>query len=228
MCLNQSNILYAVNRRIGEYKKYMLEAENAASGRALLAGQAQGVSEILRNLALEQSEPLQVYTQREHALNTALLSAGVVCSEVLIYGEESNPTLSLITFGKSDVKKIAAVASEQFHAPMIISERLTLSNDKFCCILRKKPCFDAAFGVATAKNQANRQAATPIPSLKSTNAVFLSRSPTVWAAANTHGAFPKARFPCLKAFTELKCHPKPCFPQSINYSLLVRKKPLRA
>ena len=151
MCLNQSNILYAVNRRIGEYKKYMLEAENAASGRALLAGQAQGVSEILRNLALEQSEPLQVYTQREHALNTALLSAGVVCSEVLIYGEESNPTLSLITFGKSDVKKIAAVASEQFHAPMIISERLTLSNDKFCCILRKKPCFDAAFGVATAK-----------------------------------------------------------------------------
>ncbi|MBQ8322475.1 MAG: SpoIIE family protein phosphatase [Clostridia bacterium] len=151
MCINQSNVLYAVNRRIGEYKKYMLETENAASGRALLAGQAQGVSEILRNLALEQSEPLHIYTEKERALNVALLGAGVVCSEVLVYGEESNPTLSLITFGKSDVKKIAAVASHLFGAPMIISERLTLSNDKFCCILRKRPSFDAAFGVSSAR-----------------------------------------------------------------------------
>ncbi len=148
-CFNQSNVLYAVNRRISEYKKYMLETENAASGRALLAGQAQGVSEILRNLALEQSEPLQIYTERERALNVELLKAGIVCSEVLVYGEENNPTLSLITFGKSDVKKIADIASYQFGAPMIISERLTLSNDKFCCILRKRPFFDAAFGVST-------------------------------------------------------------------------------
>jgi stage II sporulation protein E len=36
---------------------------------------------------------------------------------------------------------------------MMISERLMLSQDKFCCVLRKKPCFDAAFGVATIKKQ---------------------------------------------------------------------------
>ena len=150
-CVNQSNILYAVNRRIGEYRKYMLETENAASGRALLAGQAQGVSEILRNLALEQSEPLRIYTDKEHALNLAFLSAGIVCSEVLVYGEEDGITLSLVTFGRADVKKIAAVASNQLGIPMMISERITLSADKFCCILRKKPVFDAAFGVATAR-----------------------------------------------------------------------------
>ena len=34
---------------------------------------------------------------------------------------------------------------------MMISQRLTLSQDKFCCILRKKPYFDAAFGVASVK-----------------------------------------------------------------------------
>ena len=33
----------------------------------------------------------------------------------------------------------------------MISERLTLSRDKFCCILRKKPFFDAAFGVSSIK-----------------------------------------------------------------------------
>lgn len=150
VCVNQSGILYAVNRQIGDYRKYMLEAENAASGRTLLANQAQGVSEILKNLALEQSEPLRIYTEKERALSISLLKVGIVCSEVLVYGEEENPTLSLITYGKSDVKRIAAVASHLFGYPMIISERLALSQDKFCCILRKKPYFDAAFGVASA------------------------------------------------------------------------------
>ena len=149
ICVNQSNVLYAVNRRIGEYRKYMLEAENAKSGRTLLAGQAQGVSEILRNLALEQSEPLRIHTDKERALHLAFLNAGIVCSELLIYGDE--PTLSLITFGKADVKKISAIASHVFQTPMMISERITLTNDKFCCVLRKKPYFDAAFGVASVK-----------------------------------------------------------------------------
>ena len=150
-CVNQSGILYSVNRQIGDYQKYMLDSENAANGRTLLANQAQGVSEILRNLALEQSEPLRIYTEKERALSVALLGAGIICSEVLIYGDEDNPTLSLITFGKADVKKIAAVASHLFGSTMMIAQRLALSQDKFCCILRKKPYFDAAFGVASAK-----------------------------------------------------------------------------
>ena len=148
-CVNQSGVLYAVNRQIGDYRKYMLETENAASGRQLLANQAQGVSEILKNIALEQSEPLTIYSEKEKQLNVALLKAGIVCSEVLIAGDEDSLTLSLVTFGKADVKKIAAIASHVLAAPLIISERLTLSKDKFCCILHRKPYFDAAFGVAT-------------------------------------------------------------------------------
>ncbi len=151
ICVNQSGILYAVNRHIGDYRKYLTETENAACGRALLAKQAQGVSEILKTLALEQSEPLKIYSEKERALNIALLSAGVICSEVLIYGDEENFTLSLITFGKADVKKIAAISSQLFGVPMIISERIALNDDKFGCILRKKPLFDAAFGVTSAK-----------------------------------------------------------------------------
>ncbi len=148
-CINQSGVLYAVNRQIGDYRKYMLETENAASGRQLLANQAQGVSEILKNIALEQSEPLTIYSDKERQLNIALQKAGIVCSEVLIAGDEDELTLSLITFGKADVKKIAAIASHVLGTRLIISERLTLSKDKFCCILHKRPYFDAAFGVAS-------------------------------------------------------------------------------
>jgi len=35
----------------------------------------------------------------------------------------------------------------------MISRRLPLSQDKYCCILRKKPTFDAAFGIASIKKQ---------------------------------------------------------------------------
>ena len=148
-CVYQSNVLQAVNAQLGDYRRYMTETENAAAGRALLARQAQGVSEILKNLALEQSEPLKIYTEAERRLGAALLGAGIVCSEVLIYGGEEELTLSLVSYGKADVKKIAAVASHTLGAEMMISKRLTLGSDRFCCILRKKPLFDAAFGVAT-------------------------------------------------------------------------------
>ena len=150
-CGYQSDLLYVLNKHLAEYRRYVTETENTATGRALLAGQAQGVSEILKNLALEQSEPLRLYTDKERALNTALLNAGIVCSEIMVFGEEEHLTVSLITFGKADVKKIAAVVSHLFQTTVMISQRLALSQDKFCCILRKKPCFDAAFGVATVK-----------------------------------------------------------------------------
>ena len=152
-CYAQSELLSATNKQIGDYRKYMTETENAASGRTLLANQAQGVSEILKNLALEQSEPLRIYTDKERTLSINLLSAGVVCSEVLIYGDEENLTISLITFGRADVKRISAVISNLFNTAMMISERIALSQDKYCCIFRKKPFFDAAFGVATVKKQ---------------------------------------------------------------------------
>lgn len=153
VCINQSGVLYALNRQLTEYTKYMTEAENAAEGRKMLANQAQGVGEILKNLALEQSEPLRTYTDLEHTLIAALLTAGVVCSELLIFGEENNFTVSLVSFGKANVKKIAAITSQVLGQNMIISERLALSQNKFCCILRKRPYFDAAFGVATKTKQ---------------------------------------------------------------------------
>lgn len=149
ICTDQSGVLYAANKQLTEYRRYTLEAENAKEGRNLLAGQAQGVSEILKNLALEQSAPLRIRTDKEKLLDVALLKTGVVCSEMLLTGEDDEPALSLVTFGKADVKKIAVVASGVLGIPLIISERLTIGKDKYCCILRRKPKYDAAFGVAT-------------------------------------------------------------------------------
>ena len=149
VCDKQSDILSSINYLLADYKKCMLEAENAQAGRALLAGQAQGVSEILKNLALDQSEPITVYTQKEKELTIVLLRAGIVSSEILITGEDGDFTLSVVTYGMVKAKKLGAVASGFFHAPMILSDRISLSRDKYCCILKRRPNYDAAFGVAT-------------------------------------------------------------------------------
>ncbi|MBQ8375361.1 MAG: SpoIIE family protein phosphatase [Clostridia bacterium] len=148
-CGRQSDILYALNAQFAEYRRYMLEAENAANGRQLLANQAQGVSEIIKNIALEQSEPLPMYSKKEQALSELLKKAGIVCSEILIYGGEDSPTVSLVTFGDATSQKIGAAATQLFDTPMMISEKLALSKNKYCYILHKKPPYDAAFGVAT-------------------------------------------------------------------------------
>lgn len=149
VCDRQSDILGSVNRLLADYQKCMLEAENAQAGRTLLAGQAQGVSEILKNLALDQSEPITVYTQKEKELTVALLRAGIVSSEILITGEDGDFTLSVITYGLVKAKKLGKVVSAFFNAPMILSDRISLSRDKYCCILKRRPNYDAAFGVAT-------------------------------------------------------------------------------
>ncbi len=149
VCVRQNDLLYFINRQLGEYQKYTLEMENAANGRALLAGQAQGVSEILKNLAFEQSQPIRIYADKERTLNIALLKAGIVSSELLLYGEENDFTLSLVTFERVDVKKIAKIASHTLGVSMMISKRIYLSGDRFCCILKKRPLYDAAFGIAS-------------------------------------------------------------------------------
>ncbi|MBR2341720.1 MAG: SpoIIE family protein phosphatase [Clostridia bacterium] len=148
VCDRQSDILSSINRLLVDYQKCMLEAENAQAGRALLAGQAQGVSEILKNLALDQSEPITIYSQKEKELTVALLRAGIVSSEILITGEDGDFILSVVTYGMVKAKKLGAVASAFFKTPMILSERISLSRDKYCCILKRRPNYDAAFGVA--------------------------------------------------------------------------------
>lgn len=156
-CVQQTELLTAVNKQIADYRRYMAEAENAANGRNLLANQALGVSEILKNIAVEQSAPLKSYTDKEKALTVALQRSGIVCSEILILGDKTDFTLSLVTYGDADVKKIAAVASELLGLDLIAAEKLTLSKDKFCCIFHRRPKYDAAFGIATRTKEGERK-----------------------------------------------------------------------
>lgn len=152
-CANTSGILFCLNKQLGEYRRYALEAENAREGRRLLALQAEGVCELIKNIALEQSKPLENSNEREKALSRALAAKGVILQELFLYGEGENTQLSLTVFGKCENEKIVQAASEALGMPLLTREKLVLAADKYCFILRKKPRYDAVFGVASRKKE---------------------------------------------------------------------------
>lgn len=148
-CPDASGLLFAVNKELRSAKKIIEENEVAESGRALLAEQAHGISEVLKNIALDQSRPLTGYTEREKDLADALAKKGISSSEILLYGEEDNLTLSLTVFGKYEASEILSVVSKVFGVDFVLSEKIPISHDKFSYVLRKHTLFDAMFGVAS-------------------------------------------------------------------------------
>ena len=148
MCGNTAGLLFALNKHLAEYRRYTAELESAREGRKLLAEQAHGVSEILRGIALEQSEEY-VFSDEERTLSAALAAAGILSSEIFLYGEGSSFTVSMTLSASTDGKKLCAAAGEALGVPLSLAEKIPLTNDRACFVLKRKANYDAAFGIAS-------------------------------------------------------------------------------
>lgn len=146
-CRNSAGLLFALNKLLEDYKRMERELEAAKAGRKLLAEQAHGVSEILKDIALEQSEEF-AFSDEERILSNALSAAGMMSSEIFLYGEGTLFTASMTLQENTDPKKLCKVASRALGVPLALSEKIPLTSDRACYILRRKPDFDAVFGIA--------------------------------------------------------------------------------
>ncbi|MGN0822536.1 MAG: SpoIIE family protein phosphatase [Candidatus Gallimonas sp.] len=147
ICTNVSGLLYTLNRSLAEYASYARELESARTGRKLLAGQARGISEILRDLALEQSEEY-AFPENESALAGALAEDGILGSEFFVYGEGNNLTVTMTVPADVTGKRLCEAAGRALGIPLSLSEKIPLTSDRVCCVLRRRATFDAAFGIA--------------------------------------------------------------------------------
>lgn len=145
-CRNPSALLFSLNKLLAEYRRHALDEENAAAGRQLLADQARGLSEMLKNLALSQSAPIGKHADAERELKAALAAAGIACEETLI-GDE--PEIYITVAGSVPAAKLKKAAEDALDIPLALSLKRALAADKYCYLFRKKPAFDAAFGVAS-------------------------------------------------------------------------------
>ncbi len=148
VCRNAAGLLFALNKQLEEYRRMEQDLEAAREGRRLLAEQARGVSDILRDIALEQSEEY-AFSDEEERISAALTAAGLMTNEIFLYGEGPLFTVSLTMRDKTDGKKLAKIAGEALRIPLALSEKIPLTSDRACFILRRKPDFDATFGIAS-------------------------------------------------------------------------------
>ncbi len=148
MCENPSGLLFALNRLLDEHSRVAKELESAREGRLLLARQAHGVSEILKNIALSESEEF-VFSDEENLVSSALAKEGILSSEIFLYGEGAKKTVSLTLEEGVSGKRVAEVLSKALGVPLALAEKIPLTADRACFILKRKPFFDAAFGVAS-------------------------------------------------------------------------------
>ena len=142
----------AHNKLLATFRTTERELQTAREGRRLLAEQAHGVSEILKDIALEQSEEYS-FSEGETALSRALAEAGIVSSEIFVYGEGESLTVSMTLTPGVDAKKVCAVAGRALNVPLSLSEKIPLTAGRACYILKRRPTFDAAFGIATCPKQ---------------------------------------------------------------------------
>ncbi len=155
MCPNSAGLLFALNKLLAEYGRVAADLERAREGRLLLARQAHGVSEILRDIALAESEEF-VFSDEENIISSALAKEGIMSAEIFLYGEGAEKTLSVTLESKIPGRRIAELCSKALGVPFALSEKIPLTADRACFIFKKKPRFDAAFGVASRPKEGER------------------------------------------------------------------------
>ena len=146
-CTNVAGVLFALNKELADYCRVSAAMDTARAGRELLARQAHGISEILKDIALKESEEYAV-SAGEDALARALQERGILSSEIFVYGEDDTLTVSMTLSENVPARKLCAVAGEALGVPLALSEKLPLTHERACYILTKKPRFDASFGIA--------------------------------------------------------------------------------
>lgn len=150
-CVRPNDVLYGLNRLLSEYRAYAVERENSYTGRKLLASEAQGVSDILKDLALESGTLLKYQSRLERALSENLFKKGFVVSELLIYGEGDNLCVSLIlAMREFSMSALNTVIDQTLGVNMTAVERTLITEEKVYFCFKRAARFDAVFGLARA------------------------------------------------------------------------------
>ena len=147
-CMSPSEVMTQLNYILSEYRRYMLESENARSGRRLLADQAHGVSEVMKDCAVELSRTSGEFSDSEKTLKEILASSGFACPEVQIDGISDEIYISVC--GKFDAEAMCKVIGRALGRNYILKDKLAYDGLNTCLLFVRPPKLDAAFGVAYA------------------------------------------------------------------------------
>lgn len=148
-CSRPADAIAELNRLLAEYRRLTLEAENAQNGRRLLADQAKGIAEVLKNCAVELSKSECDHTAAERAIEDELSARGISCPEIRVRGEKGDEIL-LTVVGKPNAAALRECLLKVTGKSFILKDKVIYDSEKSCLAFAAPPPYDAAFGVAYA------------------------------------------------------------------------------
>lgn len=149
LCIHPNEIIFALNKFVGEYRSLQTANLNLSNSRALISKETEGIAEILKGLALESGTLLKYQNKLERTLNDELLKKGFFVSEILIYGEGSKIRVSMIlTMKEFSLVELQQIVSKCLKTQMILCDKNNTTEEKIYLSFKKKVDYDAVFGIA--------------------------------------------------------------------------------
>ncbi len=153
-CRAINAILYEANKALDELLKQRELMQGASGVRSLVRAQAGGAAGVLKSLSYELSERVCFKSKREKTVFDALCLNGLIPAAVVCVGEDE---LHLIFTDKNaDVKLSECVISRAVGMAMGLSARTDIGRG-IACTYKRRPRFDAAFGVVGRKKDGSLQ-----------------------------------------------------------------------
>ena len=161
-CIKTTDLIYLTNKMLLDYKNYCKDKANILGGRELIASEAQGVADILSGLALETGTTLSFQRNLEEQLSTTLQKNGYIVSELLIFGQSINTTVSLIlAMNEFSINSLQSLISKTLNMQMILQDKILITQDKLYVVFKHSANYDAVFGIAQkVKDNSNKSGDT--------------------------------------------------------------------
>lgn len=154
-CVHPADVMDEINSALLSLKKLAAEADNARSGRQLLANQAKGISEVLKSAAVDISRGGVNYAEKEKLVGDELATAGICCTETEIVGEDGDE-IYLTIAGKVKAASLVRCLEGALGRHYMLKDKIVYDGDRTCYIFVRPPDYDAAFGVAFAIKDGER------------------------------------------------------------------------
>lgn len=150
-CNHPTEVITIVNGLLAEYRRCLLDRENAKSGRMLLAGQANGVANVMKSIAVSLCHTDRSLQGWDDVILQECLSRGVDCNEVHVAREGRE--ITLVLSHDAPIKEVSSALQTLCGQPYILKDKCRYDDLKgyyrFVC----PPRYDALFGIATLPKQ---------------------------------------------------------------------------
>ncbi|MBR5438760.1 MAG: SpoIIE family protein phosphatase [Clostridia bacterium] len=161
-CGYVNGVIFEMNALITKYREKVRESEDILSGKELIKMQSEGVANMLKGMAIEFSKTLSFHNELEKRIGENLRRKGIEFSEIMVFNSSENIEVNVV-INKDDLfnSGLLDAVSECLNKSLTITSKTAISSKTVAVSIKASPCYDAAFGLASAvKNGSSKSGDT--------------------------------------------------------------------